>query len=545
MQRTSRLLLLVCGSLTPLFAGCGGGGSPSLAQQQAARAARAAAEEEQEPPPPPAPARAGPEEEPPTAPAKPAPNSTPAAQPVTTETAATEPLAENLAPVEATPPAEPAASAAVVASATPAPNPAPPMPASPSAPADVAAAEAPQLPRTTPTPVQPPAVVPVAEANTVPTSANPASTETATPSEPQVPVAAASEMQLPERTLAPGESTVTLLPQAKEFAAASKETEADRLLLGEALLRDRLEDWPFAMRWSPALRRPVPWIRAGVGFYVSAIEVRGDMSPIPAKDRALEREFGTMGRDVLDLGGELAEKSLAAHLTLLRSGRLGPILAPSATGPVDAGRPLPTRLCGGLVLFGPGEPRLLKAHAERLGLDLLIVYDVRVKRNLDDAKQPINDTSVKVIDVIGDREIFATKLLRNLQVQATRKNPVAPDPVDPVTKEIQQFLDGQLPLTDFPAEVRPDNVRARLPKLIDQALASKNALPYLVEIKALHLHGYLAGLEARDAYASILGEREGQALYSGTPEERLVALERLLPRMQSGAQPVDTASVSD
>ena len=101
-----------------------------------------------------------------------------------------------------------------------------------------------------------------------------------------------------------------------------------------------------------------------------------------------------------------------------------------------------------------------------------------------------------------------------------------------------------MPLTDFPAEVRPDNVRARLPKLVDQALASKNALPYLVEIKALYLHGYLAGLGAQDAYIAILGESEGRALYAGTPEERLQALERLLPRRQEGAMTVDTASVS-
>ena len=48
------------------------------------------------------------------------------------------------------------------------------------------------------------------------------------------------------------------------------------------------------------------------------------------------------------------------------------------------------------MVFGPGEERLLKAHAERLGLDLLIVFEVRAKRNPNDPNQPINDTSAKI-----------------------------------------------------------------------------------------------------------------------------------------------------
>ncbi|HEV7279852.1 MAG TPA: hypothetical protein VGN57_06520 [Pirellulaceae bacterium] len=541
MQRTSRFLLLVCGSLTPLFAGCGGCGSPSLAQQQAMRGSWGVEDEEEDERPTPAKPAPIEEEEPASPPPKAVAAETPtAASPAaqTAETQTLEPKTPETQTLEPQAPATetPATSATPVVSSPPATAESPMASITPTSP--LSASQASQRPVTT-------AAAPITNAAAVPAESSVGSGETATPAERRFQVASANEVELPERPVASGDLTATLVPQAKDFAAADKETEADRLLLGEALLRDRLEEWPFAMRWSPALRRPVPWIRTGVAFYVSATDVRGDMAPIPAKDRALERDFGPMGRDVLALGGELAEKSLASHLTLLRAGALGPTLAPLASGPVDAGRPLPTRLCGGLLLFGPGEPRLLKAHAERLGLDLLIVYDVRAKRNVDDPRQPINDTSFKILDVVGDREIFATKLLRNMEVQATRKNPVAPDPVDQVTKEIQQFVDGQLPLADFPAEVRPDNVRARLPKLIDQALASKNALPYLVEIKALHLHGYLAGLEARDAYASILGEREGQALYSGTPEERLVALERLLPRMQGGAKPVDTVSVGD
>lgn len=527
MKRMNRLALLVCGSLTPLFTGCGGCGSPSLAQQQAARAGWAAGDDEI-PAPPPAPAPV------PPAPA-PVPAETPAPAPVPAETpaaaAAEPPVAAAPAPAPPTTPAEAVAVPTPAVPVVPTPNPA------------AIASVAPAIPAVT-APVQPTAD-PVAGNTPVP--AGDVATSSV-PTEPGTPVASSAAQALPERpptTTAP--PTVTLLPQAKALADAGKETDADRMLLGEAMLRDRLEEWPFAMRWSPALKRPAPWIRTGVAFYVNTTDVRGGVAPIPAKDRALEREFGAMGRDVLDLGGEIAEKSLAAYLTLLRSGGLGPTLAPLATGEIDAGRNLPTRLCGGLVLFGPGEPRLLKAHAERLGLDLLIVYDVRAKRNADNAEQTINDTSMKVIDVVGDREIFATKLLRNLEVQATRKNPVAPDPVEPVTTEIATFLDTQLPLDDFPVEVRPEHVRSRLPKVIDQALASKNALPYLVEIKALHLHGYLAGLEARDAYIAILGESEGQALYDGTPEERLLALERLLPRMQNvgQAKAVDTASVSD
>lgn len=537
-MKTTNLLLL-CGSALPLFAGCGGCGSPSVAQQQAMRGSWGVEEDEPTPPP------------------------TPPAVPVAEAAVAavdTSPLPEPAAAVPAV--ADAAASDSLAATPATMPAPTAPQPVAvdsnlttPAVPPSAALADSDRSPASIPVAASirsPASTLPAPEA-AVATAASSAAadeaervvastpsgdpgdpTEPTEPTEPQrgeteIPIASVVSQVASEASGQTRESGLSLLGKAEALAVAGKETEADRMLLGEAMLRDRLEEWPFVMRWSPALRRPVPWIRAGVAFYVSATDVRGGVAPIPARNRALERDFGPMGRDVLELGGELAERSLARYLTLLRAGSLGPTPAPYATGPIDAARALPTRLCGGLVLFGPGEARLVKAHAERLGLDLLVVYDVRARRNVDDPEQPINDTSLKIVDVVNDRDIFETESLRNLEVQESRKNPVAADPVDSVAGEIEKFMGEALPLTDFPVEVRPENVRARLPRLIDQALAAKNALPYLVEIKALYLHGYLAGMEARDAYVAILGAPAGEALHSGTSEERILALERLLP----------------
>ena len=179
----------------------------------------------------------------------------------------------------------------------------------------------------------------------------------------------------------------------------------------------------------------------------------------------------------------------------------------------------------GLTLLGVGQQRALLDRAKKEGVDVLIVFSVKItppkKTNLT-----INEASIALLDVRTFKRLHATKTFRNTEVQRAREAN-KDDGLDKELEKLFAFVDSGLKLTALPSGLNSENVKNQVRRLLGEKY--ENPLPVLAEIKLYQSKGLYDKTVLHKAYNIVLKPTYGKMLASDNIEDRKRVLDKYLP----------------
>ena len=185
----------------------------------------------------------------------------------------------------------------------------------------------------------------------------------------------------------------------------------------------------------------------------------------------------------------------------------------------------------GISLLGKGSAKELLEDAEDQGIDMLVIFDVKVKEN-PKTGYVINEARLVVYNVAEKDDFVRTKTLNNITTQKHRADDKKDD--DPVEvifekffKDLDEDQEKRIALEDLPP-FKPEHVMSRVKKIVDSQQMPK--LAALAEIKFFHHRGLITDAAMTESFQKLLGELEGAKLAEGNEKERLAVVENLLPR---------------
>ena len=183
----------------------------------------------------------------------------------------------------------------------------------------------------------------------------------------------------------------------------------------------------------------------------------------------------------------------------------------------------------GLMFVGVGNRTQMLADAKNLNLDVLLLFEVKIKhterRNGDSSTK--SNTKLTVYSVkSGELLDTDSKSLSNLAVASAREN----DREDPVELELDKVF-GEMADKHFKAkelpEMKADIIADRYAFLLKKEY--DNPLPVLVEIKFYLDAGHISQNDYMAACEQLLGEVEAQDLIDGDDKKKELALKNYLP----------------
>ncbi len=183
-----------------------------------------------------------------------------------------------------------------------------------------------------------------------------------------------------------------------------------------------------------------------------------------------------------------------------------------------------------LVYIGVDESAKLIKKAAQDGYDALIIFDVKVGLNRVLGKVT-NDTFVSVVqpNLVPKevKRIYSSKVLNNLQA-AKSKAKGDSDGVDEVVERIIKGTEEALALQAIPAVLTPEIImNKRVPALVKDTESS--VIERLSEVNLYYSKGLIDDSQKAEAFAQIDGAL-GRVIATGSPSEKLAALEKLLDR---------------
>jgi hypothetical protein len=188
-------------------------------------------------------------------------------------------------------------------------------------------------------------------------------------------------------------------------------------------------------------------------------------------------------------------------------------------------------LAAGIVMLGEGTSKELLEAAEDQGLDVLVLFDVNIKKNYKTGLVT-NETKMVVYDVKKAKGFYKCKGINNVKVQIARKEGMGDDEdiVEAAFEKMFTALDENqetgLKMKDIPDALTPDNVKSYVTGLISSEQFDR--LPVLAEIKFFHHRGLITDEMLTKAFQHVLGELDGAKLAEGKPVERLAVVESLI-----------------
>ncbi len=192
----------------------------------------------------------------------------------------------------------------------------------------------------------------------------------------------------------------------------------------------------------------------------------------------------------------------------------------------------------GIIFLGTASSReALDKKAQEQGLDVLIVFDVKVQRS---TKSKIVSNSTKISVLLVDRPqevpIHTSATLTNVKVAAERDKEKDEDPVD---QEIDRLIarletyttatgaEQTLKVSPFLDTLQPQHAANRVASLT--ASPTDHPLAVLAEIKVYHARKLITDQQFQDAAKAMLKDK-ADLLAKGTEKERREALAALLPK---------------
>lgn len=189
-------------------------------------------------------------------------------------------------------------------------------------------------------------------------------------------------------------------------------------------------------------------------------------------------------------------------------------------------------LLPGVTYIGVGSTRELRDKAQQQGMNVLLIFQVKVAKNPRTGSIS-NDTRLVLQDVATGTELARGDELNNVKIQNAREKDSGDDTVENMfAKFLGQQVDQKLKAVELPAAVTADAIRqSRLPLLT--ASEVDNPLPLLAEIRFYRTRDLLTDEDVLAAFTKIVGEEAGKKLATGTEDERKEAVSEWLPSKDS------------
>ncbi|MCP4082284.1 MAG: hypothetical protein GY743_18790 [Planctomycetaceae bacterium] len=190
----------------------------------------------------------------------------------------------------------------------------------------------------------------------------------------------------------------------------------------------------------------------------------------------------------------------------------------------------PTSLAPGLMMVGVGNKSQLLNNARNLNLDLIVVFEVKVKhterRNGDSSTK--SNTRLMLYSVkTGEALDTGSKSLSNLAVASAREKG-RDDPVElELDKVFAEMADKDYKSKELPSSLDSDIANKRYQYLLKKEY--ENPLPILIEIKFYQDSGFVTKNDYIAACEQLLGDTEAQDLIDGNLKQQERALEKYLP----------------
>ncbi len=198
----------------------------------------------------------------------------------------------------------------------------------------------------------------------------------------------------------------------------------------------------------------------------------------------------------------------------------------------QAGSPAGSRIAG-ITFLGEGETKNLLDAAAAQGIDVLVVFEVKVTENLK-TNLVNNDTRIVVYDVASGKDLVKSKPVKNFEVQNYRAEKPKSGDVDPIVACLDKLfaaLDSDpqfaLKMSAIPSGIKPEHVESRVAAILGNAKLER--LQALAEIKFFHHRGLASDGLLEKSFQKLLGDADGAKLASGTEEERIEVVSALVP----------------
>jgi hypothetical protein len=324
-------------------------------------------------------------------------------------------------------------------------------------------------------------------------------------------------------------------------AALASLAEKYRELSDEALVQGRQRDaihwyyaaaiagppggqWAERYRWVPALRRPTPCVRFGLGLdYAGPREKEVEQVALTAarhrpqnRGQAWKLVTGELGKQIVAaLSSHGAENGNSAAGEKRLRNPTSQARASTKRQRLSSHRALVDRdVC---FLSVAREAVLLEA-ARREAVDVLLVVDWRDSGHKWSA-------GLKLIDVLRGERLVNFQRLKSEEV--TRRNPLAKDPLAETMHALNKFLDESLAMQPLPEQILPRHVARRLDSLA--ATNEENPLRALAEMRFYRERGLADDSQLMLAYQALLGQKRGRELMLGDAASRETLLDAWLP----------------
>ena len=183
-----------------------------------------------------------------------------------------------------------------------------------------------------------------------------------------------------------------------------------------------------------------------------------------------------------------------------------------------------------LTFIGVDEASKLMKKAWQDGYDGLMLFEVTIGVNRT-YNFVLNDTMVRVVQpnaVPKDvKRIYVSKSFNNIQFAKTKAKG-EPDGLSEAIEKIIKGTEEGLALQSFPAALTPEIIATkRIPTLVKDTDVS--VLDRLSEVNLYYYKGFIDETRKADAFEQIAGQ-PGRVIATGSPAERLAAIEKLLER---------------
>jgi hypothetical protein len=321
----------------------------------------------------------------------------------------------------------------------------------------------------------------------------------------------------------PGLSSLsaTYLENSAAETAAGGERAASEWFYAAALASSRGGSWAERYQWVPALRRPTPSVRFGIGLQYAgprASELRNQIASSSGGSR--NRGSNSAWSIVTAKYGEELVRILAAHCQRQQGDESPPAARrlPPRTSPLDASPGV--SLSPGVYFLAAAREGVLREAARREGVDVLVFVDWReIGKNWS--------ADITLVDTARGQSLLELPRFDSGQIEKARTDPLAENPAAGAFRKLSDFLEQQLAPQPLPPAIEPRHVVSRLAVLA--ASKDDNPLRALAEMRYYRERGLADDTQLLLAYQALIGGQPGSELMLGDAAAKARALKPWLP----------------
>ncbi|MEX2317686.1 MAG: DUF1559 domain-containing protein [Pirellulales bacterium] len=313
----------------------------------------------------------------------------------------------------------------------------------------------------------------------------------------------------------------TYLEHSAGELAGGNESEASEWFYAAALVGPPGGSWTGQYQWVPALRRPTPSVRFGIGLQYAgprASELR-DSGTSDSAGSSLRGQSGAWSKITTKYGDELV-RILTSHCERQRGDESPRVVrrGPTRASLLDASPGV--WLSPGVYFLAAAREGVLREAARREGVDVLVLVDWREVGSHWTAR-------ISLEDVARNQTLVELPRLDSGQIEKSRTDPLVDNPLAAAVRKLTDYLEEQLSVQPLPAKIEPRHVAGRLAMLT--AAKDDNPLRALAEARFYRERGLADDTQLLLAYQSLIGGQAGSELMLGDATAKVRALKPWLP----------------